>query len=90
VEHTYDNRSRRIGKVVSHFENDTWTVAESRSFVYDGWNMVQEFSTLNSQSGRTRRVVLYQEITKSLSNNTLLTYTLPRTVKVRESVDVGL
>lgn len=59
VEHTYDNRSRRIGKVVSHFENYTWTVAESRSFVYDGWNMVQEFSTLNSQSGRTRRVVLY-------------------------------
>ena len=65
VVYTYDNRSRRIGKVVSHFENDTWTVAESRSFVYDGWNMVQE-TISNPQSAISNSFVWGLDLSGSL------------------------
>ena len=46
VEYSYDHRSRRIGKVISHggAEAQSWEVAESRSFLYDGWNMIQELT----------------------------------------------
>ena len=46
VEYSYDHRSRRIGKVISHggAEAQSWEVAESRTFVYDGWNMIQELT----------------------------------------------
>ena len=46
VEYSYDHRSRRIGKVISRggAEAQSWEVAESRSFVYDGWNMIQELT----------------------------------------------
>ena len=65
VEYTYDNRSRRIGKVVSHFENDTWTVAESRAFVYDRWNMVQE-TIRNQQSAISNSLVWGLDLSGSL------------------------
>lgn len=42
VTYSYDHQSRRIGKVVSNLESDTWTVAESRAFLYDSWNMIAE------------------------------------------------
>ncbi len=43
-EYSYDHRSRRIGKIVSHggAEAQSWDVAESCSFVYDNWNMIDE------------------------------------------------
>ena len=43
VEYSYDHRSRRIRKVISH-GGASWEVAESRSFLYDGWNMIQELT----------------------------------------------
>ena len=52
VEYSYDHRSRRIGKVISRggAEAQSWEVAESRTFVYDGWNMIREiqYSTIPS------------------------------------------
>ncbi len=65
VEYTYDNRIRRIGKEISHFENDTWTVAESRSFVYDGWNMIRE-TIRNQQSAISNSLVWGLDLSGSL------------------------
>ena len=42
VTYAYDCRSRRIGKEVLHLENNIWVVAESRAFLYDGWNLIRE------------------------------------------------
>ena len=50
VVYTYDSRYRRIGKTVSHYEDDAWTLAESRSFLYDGWNMIREYQYSNIPS----------------------------------------
>jgi len=50
VTYAYDHQSRRIGKVVSNLEGETWTVAETRSFLYDGWNMIREIQHSNIPS----------------------------------------
>ena len=48
VTYQYDPRSRRIGKEVSNLEGETWAVAEFRTFLYDGWNMIAETSGTNA------------------------------------------
>ena len=43
VWNTYDHQGRRVLKV-SHggTETQSWEVAESRSFLYEGWNLIDE------------------------------------------------
>jgi RHS repeat-associated protein len=36
--------------VVSNLEGETWTVAESRTFLHDGWNMIREIQHSNIPS----------------------------------------
>ena len=42
IESAYDHRSRRIRKVVKLFDGAVWQVAETHTFVWDGWNIVFE------------------------------------------------
>ena len=68
VEYSYDHRSRRIGKVVSNLDGETWTVAESRSFLYDGWNMIREiqYSTIPSFHSSTNSYTWGLDLSGSL------------------------
>ena len=51
VEYTYDHQSRRIASATAVRTNGTWQATESRAFIYDGWNVVQE--AINHQPSTT-------------------------------------
>jgi hypothetical protein len=38
----YDYMGRRVQMTVSTYDGSDWTQAESRLFVYDGWNLIEE------------------------------------------------
>jgi RHS repeat-associated protein len=46
---TYDYMSRRVSKIVSTFESEIWNQKSQIRFAYDGWNLISELSTANSQ-----------------------------------------
>ena len=52
VTYQYDPRFRRIGKEVSRrgAEAQSWNLEESRTFLYDGWNMIREIQQSNIPS----------------------------------------
>jgi len=52
----YDYMGRRAMKTVFTNNSDSWLLTSDSSFVYDGWNMVQEVSSQNSES-RTNQYV---------------------------------
>lgn len=52
----YDYMGRRVGKTVFANEAGTWVRSAMSSFVYDGWNMVQEVRSQMSEV-RTNRYV---------------------------------
>lgn len=43
----YDFRSRRIGKVVSNWNDSVWVEISNLRFVYDGWNLITELDKTN-------------------------------------------
>lgn len=45
VEFVYDFQSRRVRKVSSTYSSGSWAVDEDRKFVYQGWNLLGQFST---------------------------------------------
>ena len=47
--HRYDHQSRRIATASSVWTNSIWSAAESRTFTYDGWNVINE--VLSPESG---------------------------------------
>jgi len=49
---------RRVGKTVERYADGRWNVAEHRSFVYDGWNLIHE--TACTVNGGTTNVVEVQ------------------------------
>ncbi len=54
VSFTYDHIGRRVGKTVSTNADGTWIPSSESCFVYDGWNLVQEVRSQNSEV-RTNR-----------------------------------
>ena len=42
IENVYDHRHRRVKKTVKRFDGEAWTVAETRTFIWDGMNIVLE------------------------------------------------
>ena len=49
----YDHKHCRVRKIVERFENDSWQVAETHAFVYDGSNIVLERVALADGSTKT-------------------------------------
>ena len=47
LEFTYDYQGRRTGKKVYDWDTDRWSQVTEHSFVYDGWNLIQELITNN-------------------------------------------
>lgn len=45
LEFTYDYQSRRIRKIESSYVSSAWTVNDDRKFIYQGWNLLGEFTT---------------------------------------------
>ena len=45
---TYDSKWRRISKAVEAYNGTTWTTNLDASFVYDGWNLVDELNATNN------------------------------------------
>ena len=41
--------SRRAQKKLSTFTSGSWSLTSSTSYIYDGWNLVKEQSTINNQ-----------------------------------------
>ncbi len=50
VEYGYDYMGRRVRKNVSTYSGGTWSLTTEKYFVYDGWNLVKEYTT---ESGST-------------------------------------
>ena len=48
VEFSYDYKHRRIGKQVSEWQTDDWSLLTEHWYVYDGWNLIQETTTTDS------------------------------------------
>ena len=70
VTYQYDPHSRRIGKEVSRrgAEAQGWNVEESRTFLYDGWNMIRDiqFSNIPSFHSSTNSYVWGLDLSGSL------------------------
>ncbi|PWU21497.1 MAG: hypothetical protein C5B50_01505 [Verrucomicrobia bacterium] len=49
----YDSQSRRISKTVSNYVSGAWQFASKTVFLYDSWNLIAEFTTLNAASAPT-------------------------------------
>jgi RHS repeat-associated protein len=58
LEFKYDYQSRRVSKLVLSWNGTGWTATSERRFLYDGWNLVAEF-TLNSQLSTLNLVRTY-------------------------------
>jgi RHS repeat-associated protein len=48
LEFAYDRQGRRVAKTVSAWAGSQWSVVSDLRFIYDGWNLLAEF-TLSSQ-----------------------------------------
>ncbi len=44
----YDSKWRRISKAVEAYNGTTWTTNLAESFVYDGWNLLDELNATNN------------------------------------------
>ena len=55
IENVYDHRSRRIKKIVRHYDGSGmgWNVESTHVFVWDGWNIVIEQTTFADSTTRT-------------------------------------
>ncbi len=49
LDFTYDYMGRRVEKTKSEYAAGTWTEVETTSFVYDGWNMVEEIGDVENK-----------------------------------------
>ena len=65
VEFTYDYMGRRVQKIVSTYSSGSWIPASEFLFLYDGWNLVEELATRNSQL-ETRYFVWGLDLSQSL------------------------
>ncbi|MFD0894239.1 RHS repeat protein [Luteolibacter ambystomatis] len=52
LDFTYDSQGRRVAKSVeSSTDGTTWTFVSSRRFLYDGWNLIAEYTAPSASSG---------------------------------------
>ncbi|MCP4107550.1 MAG: hypothetical protein GY749_18740 [Desulfobacteraceae bacterium] len=65
VEFVYDYMGRRVKKTVSVW-NGSWTQESEKLFVYDGWNMICEITSENSQPATEKYYVWGLDLTASL------------------------
>ncbi|MFO7607499.1 MAG: DUF2235 domain-containing protein [Desulfurivibrionaceae bacterium] len=49
LEFTYDYMGRRVQKKVYVYTSNTWLLTSTTSLLYDGWNMIEETTTRNSE-----------------------------------------
>ncbi len=42
--HTYDGQHRRVTRTVKEWTTSGWTSTETTHFIYDGWNVIEEYS----------------------------------------------
>ncbi|MCP4345580.1 MAG: RHS repeat-associated core domain-containing protein, partial [Desulfobacterales bacterium] len=65
VEFVYDYMGRRVKKTVSVW-NGTWVQEAEKLFVYDGWNMICEITSENSQPATEKYYVWGLDLSQSL------------------------
>ena len=51
VEFTYDYIGRRVQKKIYSWQTDHWQLITDNLFLYNGWNLVSEWSSIGTQSG---------------------------------------
>ncbi|MGI6496213.1 MAG: RHS repeat-associated core domain-containing protein [Kiritimatiellia bacterium] len=59
VTYAYDHQSRRIASATAVWTNGAWQAAESRAFLYDGWNVIRETVAVGSGSPQSVGTNLY-------------------------------
>ncbi|MCP4346877.1 MAG: RHS repeat-associated core domain-containing protein, partial [Desulfobacterales bacterium] len=65
VEFVYDYMGRRVKKTVSVW-NGSWTWESEKLFVYNGWNMICEITSENSQPATEKYYVWGLDLSQSL------------------------
>ncbi len=63
LEFTYDYMGRRVQKVLYCYQTNVWRVAADQRFVYDGWNMIQQWTT--SDANQTTNFVWGLDLSQS-------------------------
>ena len=66
VEFVYDYMSRRVSKTVSHWVSNDWNVVETRTNVFNGWDLLRE-TVVTSQQATTNWYVHGLDVSGSLS-----------------------
>jgi RHS repeat-associated protein len=66
VECSYDYMGRRVEKKVFTYTSGSWILTSDSFFIYDGWNMVQELSSVVGQPSSIKSYIYGQDLSQSL------------------------
>lgn len=62
----YDYQSRRVRKTVEEYDGSNWQVTDDRKFIYDGWNLIAEYSLVASSWQLAARYTWGLDLSNSL------------------------
>jgi RHS repeat-associated protein len=65
--HTYDGQHRRVSRTIREWTASGWVNNETTHFIYDGWNVIEEYSLNTSGSNLTRNLTWGQDLGGSSS-----------------------
>jgi RHS repeat-associated protein len=65
--HTYDGQHRRVTRTIREWTASGWANNETTQFIYDGWNVIEEYSLNTSGSNLTKNLTWGQDLSGSAS-----------------------
>jgi RHS repeat-associated protein len=65
--HTYDGQARRVTRTIREWTASGWTNTETTHFIYDGWNVIEEYQLNISNSVLVRNLTWGQDLGGSSS-----------------------
>jgi RHS repeat-associated protein len=65
--HTYDGQHRRVTRTIREWTAGGWTNTETTHFIYDGWNVIEEYQLNTSNSVLVRNLTWGQDLGGSSS-----------------------
>ncbi|MEX1049767.1 MAG: RHS repeat-associated core domain-containing protein [Akkermansiaceae bacterium] len=60
--HTYDGQHRRVTRSIREWTAGGWAITETLHFVYDGWNVIEEYALNASSSTLIRNLTWGQDL----------------------------
>ena len=65
--HTYDGQHRRVTRTIREWTAGGWTNTETTHFIYDGWNVIEEYQINTSNSVLARNLTWGQDLGRASS-----------------------